>query len=48
MVTIMFQGISAVPEAGTWVLMLTGFGAIAVAMRRQRRLAAPSVRVAFA
>lgn len=48
MVTIMFQGISAVPEAGTWVLMLTGFGAIAVAMRRQRRAAQPRVRVAFA
>ncbi len=48
MVTIMFQGISAVPEAGTWVLMLTGFGAIAVAMRRQRRSATPSVRVVFA
>lgn len=48
MVTIMFQGISAVPETASWVLMLTGFGAIAVAMRRQRRAVEPLVRVAFA
>jgi hypothetical protein len=29
--------ISAVPEAGTWALMLLGFGAIGLTIRRRRR-----------
>jgi hypothetical protein len=33
----------AVPEPGTWMLMLLGFGAIGFAMRRRR-----NVRVSFA
>lgn len=34
---------SAIPEPSSWALMLTGFGAVGIAMRRRRR-----VRVAFA
>lgn len=32
-------GVPAVPEPGTWVLLLTGGGMICLATRRQRRLA---------
>jgi PEP-CTERM motif len=34
------QGAGAVPEAGTWVMMIVGFGAAGVAMRRRRGFAA--------
>jgi len=30
--------VSAVPEPGTWAMMLVGFGAIGVGMRRRRRI----------
>ena len=29
---------SAVPEPGTWAMMLLGFGAIGVSMRRRKRV----------
>jgi hypothetical protein len=35
--------VAAVPEPGTWAMMLVGFGAVGMAMRRRRR-----VRVVFA
>jgi hypothetical protein len=31
-------GVPAVPEPSTWGLMLLGFGAIGVSMRRKRKL----------
>ena len=30
-------GAGAVPEPGTWAMMLIGFGAVGFAMRRRRR-----------
>ncbi|UUR06953.1 FxDxF family PEP-CTERM protein [Sphingomonas glaciei] len=35
-----FNAIAAVPEPGTWAMMLLGFGAIGFSMRRTRRHAA--------
>jgi len=37
--------VSAVPEPATWAMMIIGFGAVGVAMRRRRR---DHVRVSFA
>jgi hypothetical protein len=34
--TISQAAVAAVPEPGTWALMLIGFGAIGVSMRRRR------------
>ena len=31
-------GVAAVPEPSTWALMILGFGAVAAAARRRRRL----------
>jgi hypothetical protein len=33
----LFQLVAGVPEPGTWAMMLLGFGAIGVAMRRQKK-----------
>ena len=33
-------GVAAVPEPGTWAMMLVGFGAIGVSMRRRRAISA--------
>jgi hypothetical protein len=41
--TLSFAVAAAVPEPGTWALMLLGFGAVGGAMRRQRRDAAPLI-----
>lgn len=38
--TVAFSSIAAVPEPGTWALMLVGFGAIGFSMRRRRNAAA--------
>nr|WP_314445824.1 FxDxF family PEP-CTERM protein [uncultured Sphingomonas sp.] len=32
-----FQSMAAVPEPGTWAMMLLGFGAVGFSMRRRRR-----------
>lgn len=37
---------TAVPEPGTWAMMLAGFGAVGFAMRRRRK-EQPKVRFAF-
>lgn len=34
--TVAFQSVAAVPEPGTWAMMLLGFGAIGFSMRRRR------------
>lgn len=34
--TVAFNAVAAVPEPGTWALMLLGFGAIGFSMRRRR------------
>ena len=34
--TLSFSNVAAVPEPGTWALMLVGFGAIGFSMRRRR------------
>jgi hypothetical protein len=36
-VTLFQTGSTAVPEPGTWAMMLIGFGAVGVAMRRRRQ-----------
>ena len=38
----------AVPEPGTWAMMLLGFGAIGFAMRRRRQTSGDRIRVRFA
>jgi hypothetical protein len=38
--TLSFASVAAVPEPGTWALMLLGFGAVGSSMRRQRKDAA--------
>jgi hypothetical protein len=35
--TVAFQSMAAVPEPGTWAMMLLGFGAIGFSMRRRRQ-----------
>ena len=35
--TVSFTQMAAVPEPGTWLMMLVGFGAMGYSMRRQRR-----------
>ena len=40
------QVTAAVPEPGTWALMLLGFGAVGVGMRRRRRKSATLVQMA--
>ncbi len=43
------EGVSgAVPEPGTWAMMLFGFGAIGFAMRRRRETSGDRIRVRFA
>lgn len=43
------EGVSgAVPEPGTWAMMLFGFGAIGFAMRRRRQTSGDRIRVRFA
>ena len=39
-------GVGAVPEPGTWAMMLLGFGAIGVGMRRRRRPAGTLLQIA--
>lgn len=39
--TVAFAATPAVPEPGTWAMMLLGFGGMGVAMRRRRRMANP-------
>lgn len=36
----------AVPEPGTWAMMILGFGVIGVVMRRRRRIEGPRIRFA--
>lgn len=43
-ITATTEQVAAVPEPGTWALMVLGFGAVGYAMRRRRA----TVRVAFA
>ena len=38
-----FFGTSAVPEPGTWAMMLLGFGAVGFGMRRRQTMASPQV-----
>lgn len=38
--TVAFQSMAAVPEPGTWAMMLLGFGAIGASMRRRRHAGA--------
>jgi hypothetical protein len=38
--TLSFANVAAVPEPGTWAMMLLGFGAIGFSMRRRQRHAA--------
>jgi hypothetical protein len=35
--------INAVPEPATWAMMLLGFGAIGIGMRRQRKTGVPQL-----
>ena len=42
--SVAFQAQSAVPEPGTWAMMLLGFGGMGVVMRRRRRTANPLMR----
>ena len=37
--TVAFSSVAAVPEPGTWALMLVGFGAVGFSMRRRRATA---------
>lgn len=37
--TVAFSSVAAVPEPGTWALMLLGFGAVGFSMRRRRATA---------
>ncbi len=46
--TLTFANVPAVPEPGTWAMMLLGFGAIGFAMRRRKAAeGAQRVRVAY-
>lgn len=38
--TLAFRSVAAVPEPGTWALMLLGFGAVGFSMRRRRQTGA--------
>jgi hypothetical protein len=44
--TVAFQNMAAVPEPGTWAMMLLGFGAIGFSMRRRRGKGAYLTQVA--
>lgn len=44
--TLSFGTVAAVPEPGTWALMLLGFGAIGYSMRRRRRTGAHILQAA--
>ncbi|MEO6248896.1 MAG: PEPxxWA-CTERM sorting domain-containing protein [Sphingomicrobium sp.] len=39
----LFSGTGAVPEPATWAMMLLGFGAMGVSMRRRRRVTAMQI-----
>ena len=50
--TTMFPGgeirgqLAAVPEASTWMLLIAGFGAMGIALRRRKRLAVECLKLA--